>query len=664
MAEAIGLATSVIAVAEVTGRAIGLTLKIKSLWCEVKNVPAVLLEKAEELQDLDDYLKDAETQTASSPVSKSVIDDEIMQKSLRRARAALADIQNTIDDLSLQMSDPRKHRRKLTAARFVLHIDTIEDMERKLDRALELFKVAQGIYCTSSKVTKYSSHKVKVTEFVEQHKPVVANIAGKDNLGISQGTTAVGRLRLGFGDNTFQISLRSPSWLGSKVYSAVCHKSMIGWQINLTTYVVIKSFRGIEDAVKSDDPQALMKHLRSTSLTPLVEDEKGQNLLYLCAENRWLNIAKWLLTFGLFAGSYSSEENDCLEDSRSRSLIFEAANKLWHPPDSHTPSDLITLFASHAADGETGVSVEWMGFIAGLTDFGNFTRLLHSKSPASNPKWFYFESRLRFTYSGIRGSVWTLRQLTAVLPELKSLTRELVVSWRLAGRKYLIPSLVASGIGARAARAPRGYPARSHSVNEYARLAGQIIALDPESLIQAATTRHRASSALHMLMRTLLSNFQPCSTDQADHIIQSTLQVWVKMLHGNKVNLLQHGRQSRTTYTVPRRHVLPGWSFRLLQNPSEPRKRNKKRNREYRIEYIGISYGPLPEHWRVWWTVDFECYAGEFWRMLEDSGIKVPGSWVDDTDFDDKSTKLVPSWAHEGTGPLIWSEDRKIRPPI
>ncbi|KXH37043.1 hypothetical protein CSIM01_00105 [Colletotrichum simmondsii] len=620
MAEAIGLATSVIAVAEVTGKAIGLTLKIKSLWREVKNVPTVLLEKAEELQDLDDYLKDAEAQTASSPISKSIIDDEIMQKSLRRARAALADIQNTIDDLSLEMSDPRKHRRKLTAAR----------------TAAVLF------------------------EFFG----TVANIAGKDNLDMSQGTTAVGRLRLGFGDNNFQISLRSPSWLGSKVYSAVWHKSMVGWQINLTTYVVIKSFRGIDDAVKSDDPRALMKHLHLTSLTPLVEDEKGRNLLHLCAENRWLNIAKWLLTFGLFAGSYSSEENNCLEDSRSRNLIFEAANKLWHPTDSYTPSDLITLFALHAPDGDTGVSVEWMGFIAGLTDFGNFTRLLHSKSPASNSKWFYFESRLRFAYSGIRGSVWTLRQLSAVLPELKSLTRELVVSWQLAGRKYLIPSLVASGIGARAARAPRGDPARSHSVNEYARLAGQIVALDPESLTQAATTRHRASSALHMLMRTLLSNFQPCTTDQADHIIQSTLQVWVKMLHGNKVNLLQHGRQSRTTYTVPRRHMLPGWSFRLLQDPSEPRKRNKKHYREYRIEYIDITYGPLPEHWKVWWAVDFECYTGEFWGMLEDSEIKIPGSWVDDTYFDDESTKLVPSWVHEGTGPLIWSEYRKIRPPI
>ncbi|KAK7433672.1 hypothetical protein Landi51_13834 [Colletotrichum acutatum] len=101
IAEAIGLATSVIAVAEVTGKAIGLTLKIKSLWREVKNVPTVLLEKAEELQDLDDYLKDAEAQTASSPISKSIINDEIMQKSLRRARAALADIQNTIDGLGL-----------------------------------------------------------------------------------------------------------------------------------------------------------------------------------------------------------------------------------------------------------------------------------------------------------------------------------------------------------------------------------------------------------------------------------------------------------------------------------------------------------------------------------------------------------------------------------
>ncbi|KAK7433671.1 hypothetical protein Landi51_13833 [Colletotrichum acutatum] len=372
---------------------------------------------------------------------------------------------------------------------------------------------------SSSKVTKSSSHKVKVTEFVEQHKPFVANIAGKDNLGISQGRTAIGRLRLGFGDNNFQISLRSPSWLGNKVYSAMCHKSMIGWQINLTAYVVIKSFRGIEDSVKSDNPQALMKHLRSTSLTPLVEDENGQNLLYVRRVIYPLdqrNVVDTNLIFGLFAGSYSSEENNCLEDSRSRTLIFEAANKLWHPPNSHIPSDFIILFALQAPDGDTGVSVEWMGFIAGLTDFDNLTRLLQSKSPASNPKWYYLASRLRFAYIGIRGSVWTLSQLTAVLPELKSLTRELVVSWRLAGRKYLIPSLVASGIGARASRAPRGDPAYSHSVNEYARLAGQIIALDPESLTQAATTCHRASTLLDRSGRLYYTiNFTSLGEDAA-----------------------------------------------------------------------------------------------------------------------------------------------------
>lgn len=140
-----------------------------------------------------------------------------------------------------------------------------------------------------SEVTEKSSQKVEVAEFFNQHKPAVANIAGKDNLDMAQGTTAIGRFRLGFGDDVFQISLRSPSWLGSKVYSAMCHKSILGWQINLRTYVVIESFFSFEDAVKSDDPQALMQHLRSKSLTPFVQNEGGESLLSVREPNYQLN---------------------------------------------------------------------------------------------------------------------------------------------------------------------------------------------------------------------------------------------------------------------------------------------------------------------------------------------------------------------------------------
>ncbi|KAI3538020.1 hypothetical protein CSPX01_09817 [Colletotrichum filicis] len=334
-----------------------------------------------------------------------------------------------------------------------------------------------------------------------------------------------------------------------------------------------------------------------------------------------------------------------------------------HPPTarSDSPSDLTLLFALHALDGDASISVHLMVCIAGLADFDNFTRLLHSKSRVSDPKWFSLNSRVSFAYSGIRGSVWTLKQTSSVVPELRSLTRELLISWRLGRHDPVVMTLAAVGIGASSARAPHGDPAQSETVTEYARLADQIIALDPDSLIKATKDQWK-TSPMHMFMWYMLTNMQPCSADQADKIIQSALLVWVTTLYRNKVDLINHGRQSQMTYSVRRRFVLPEWSFRMVQDLSEPRKRHQKRERYYRAEYVGITYGSLPEHWKIWWAVEYECYAGDFWRTLEDSAIQIPGSWVDDRVFDDE--KLMPSWVLEEIRPLIWSEYRKIRPPV
>ncbi|KAJ0359334.1 hypothetical protein COL154_008363 [Colletotrichum chrysophilum] len=72
MAEALGTVASVIAVVDLAGKAVTVSFKLKSLWDEVKDLPETLLEKAEELQDLDDFLRDAESNAANNPLPNSV----------------------------------------------------------------------------------------------------------------------------------------------------------------------------------------------------------------------------------------------------------------------------------------------------------------------------------------------------------------------------------------------------------------------------------------------------------------------------------------------------------------------------------------------------------------------------------------------------------------
>ncbi|KAL3296383.1 Ankyrin repeat-containing protein [Colletotrichum asianum] len=139
MAKALGTVASVIAVVDLAGKAVTVSFKLKSLWDEVKDLPDTLLEKAEELQDLDDFLRDAESNAANSPLPNL--------NAISKARAAMEDFQRTLDIHIHSLADKRRRKKKLAAAKIVFQKGSLEAMERKLDRALRLFKMAQNQYC-------------------------------------------------------------------------------------------------------------------------------------------------------------------------------------------------------------------------------------------------------------------------------------------------------------------------------------------------------------------------------------------------------------------------------------------------------------------------------------------------------------------------------------
>lgn len=163
MAEALGLASSVIAVVDVTGKAFALSIKLKALWDEVRDAPTLLLEKAEELQDLEDFFLDAEARAATTPIPKSLWNDAMIQKAVCKARAAMRDLQDAIDSLSVEVNDRRRYRRKLAAAKVVIKKDSLEAMERKLDRALSMYRLAQGLYCAYGSQIAFKIIRISLT---------------------------------------------------------------------------------------------------------------------------------------------------------------------------------------------------------------------------------------------------------------------------------------------------------------------------------------------------------------------------------------------------------------------------------------------------------------------------------------------------------------------
>ncbi|KAE9580211.1 hypothetical protein CGMCC3_g3988 [Colletotrichum fructicola] len=326
MAEALGTAASVIAVIDLAGKAVTLTFKLKCLWDEVKDVPAALLEKAEELQYLDEILRDDETHAANNPLPTPAWSDAIMQKAMGRARAAMEDLQMTLDAHNRSLEDKRQHRRRFAAARVVLHKESLIAMERKLDNALRLYRMAESRYifktCASINAQRLlpplqasdtvgtqsdnlSTSGDDTYESLRLSKSYLTKHSKPDFTAISKGTTLLGRLRFGFGYQTCHIFIRTPNWLGNTVYSVMAQQSVSGWQLNLSSYAVVNRIPdSVINAVWNDDVIALQRCLREAKLTPYVHKQNGLNLLVCAVTWGAVEISRWLLRAGLYPGSF------------------------------------------------------------------------------------------------------------------------------------------------------------------------------------------------------------------------------------------------------------------------------------------------------------------------------------------------------------------------
>ncbi|KAK2749013.1 orf21 protein [Colletotrichum kahawae] len=255
MAEALGLASSIIAVADLTGKTIALTIKLKALWEEVKDVPVTLLEKAEHLQHLEELLDLAEQDAAEDYTPTAI------WNAINRARAAKNDVQNTIDAYTEELVNRRRYRRRLAAAKFVIHKDDLRTVEQKLDRALELYKLANNVIygrynrliykqlaeSTSTVVISTPSQSPIIdsgdsTGYTSSQVITVKAAKPRKNT-IFEGSSVLGRLCFDYYDETYSFSMRVPD----------CH---------------------------------------------------GFNLLHFALEKESIETVKWLLSCGLYPGSF------------------------------------------------------------------------------------------------------------------------------------------------------------------------------------------------------------------------------------------------------------------------------------------------------------------------------------------------------------------------
>ncbi|KAH9230211.1 hypothetical protein K456DRAFT_545228 [Colletotrichum gloeosporioides 23] len=674
MAEALGTAASVIAVIDLAGKAVTLTFKLKCLWDEVKDVPAALLEKAEELQLLDEILRDDEIHAANNPLPTPAWNDAIMQKAMGRARAAMQDLQMTIDAHNRSLEDKRRHRRKFAAARVVLHKESLVAMERKLDTALRLYKMAESRYifktCASinarrllpplqaSEAIETQSDNVSTSgydtsESLRLSKSHLTKHSKPDFTAISKGTTLLGRFLFGLGYQTCHISIRTPNWLGNTVYSVMAQQSVSGWQLNLSSYAVVDlTPYGVLNAAGNNDVIALQRCLQEANLTPYVHNQHGLNLLMYAVERGAVETSRWLLRAGLYPGSFGEWSGT---PSSRISVTVDARTPLerllYHPWPSgklERNVQILRILMDYTPDIAEEDDDIWTLIVLERTfeQYREIQRIMSPELPSAP-----LSSRLSYCYDMLRQRYWTFGQVLCLLPEVGSVSTELITSfWIMSGESLAISHLVGLGVGWELLESNGELPHLSKE-GSYHHVLGEIAKFEPGDLSEESDTIREETPLVKMLW-IIMTEFHSHSPQEFDCILQSAIRSWVNILCTNGINLMEYGHRERFSGFYDREGRIP-WKYQGAGH----------RYTYFRV--VGITYGALPEQWKVWWSVYGLEYAGEFWHMVEDPVLRIPGGWKDDFESSEEveEVDLVP-WDDEERGDwIVWSEYRKIRPP-
>ncbi|KAF4434247.1 hypothetical protein CFRS1_v013309 [Colletotrichum fructicola] len=311
MAEAIGLASSVIAITDVAFKAGSAYLKIIRLLDEMKQVPTELRLKADRVRFFEEFLFYAEDNLSKNPLPSSAWSPTLLQDQLSKCHTILSDVREMVDRTMAQVAQPTSIRRKIALTRAIIHKDDLKALDLKLDEALQLYQLAQEQYVlammTYSLVSKAQdpAKKVELLDTVNTNQVQKLNSASlsRKPQSVSYEPSIFGRFHLSFQANrSIHAVIQAPSWITSTVYSVLAQRATVGWQMNLRADEMVKRFDWeLLELIEDDRPQAVFKYLDEHKMSPFVRDWKGRTLLNDAVRCGAVSATRALLDQGLNA---------------------------------------------------------------------------------------------------------------------------------------------------------------------------------------------------------------------------------------------------------------------------------------------------------------------------------------------------------------------------
>ncbi|EXV06041.1 ankyrin repeat protein [Metarhizium robertsii] len=608
MAEVVGLVASVVTLGEVAAK----LSKLKTFWKSIQNVPQSIQNQLEELEALNAIITELE---AEQDVVQNTPSGTL---SLRYCKNAAKELEDLMQTLERNVKSNRRLRRSMTA--------------RIPERTASIFFDRRN-EPTRNTASNTKGSPFRARENVEQDSS--SSLLERQTLEWVPGSL-FGGVRTSRSSHSIQnqdglgekvqitkVRFRLPWWLSQTVWDMLACRSTHGMTWKISSWNIRPWGSPIFRAALYGDFEKIVELISDGEASLYDCDEDGQTLLHYAVEAANFELGVKLLLL-------------------NRSILTRASNIGWPTPliciNSEFPLEALSLeyfktilgwedFTDYCTQlNTTEESFElgyWIWIVPG------FLALLENETPQSfidlpldiqfySFEWMHINTDvLNYVLSKNRTTIEGLKA-TLNNPRLQSLS-DFISTFicRQIEWSERFPALKKSTSWQELAKDMLS----DTSINSLTKPCEELImpGVPPYSDVMTWRVMTPLTNSARSVMARLTGRhggaLGPRCTKQYEKILIRVVRLFLESASEAAIDLEEYGRRE-SELLVPYDSYYRNWPD-FITTPSTP-------------YLVSIKYGPRPEDWDFTWDLLVEEFAGEFWEMLENQPLHIPGAWVDD----------------------------------
>ncbi|KAK1977449.1 hypothetical protein LZ30DRAFT_258666 [Colletotrichum cereale] len=662
MAEVFGVVVSALTVAGMVSKFSTSIFKLRQLWDEVQDAPEDIRQRIRQLAIVKPMLEEMEAGLRDDGQHR-IRDSGAAGLSLEYCRQAADELELLAEDLQGRISRAKRSR-GLVKLKVTLKKDVLKRYHERIQFALQLLALSQHTYiialvknnssvgtlvhCSGSqreagptRITAGDDHsqRMESTSRADENvdKLPMKSCRRKSSSLVWLGPSVLGGFTYATStherdSNTlvYEARVQLPWWISNKVWDLQAHRACQGWKLSISPWITRPDdapiFRHAAYGSWSDVLDALNRDQASLR----DRDPAGWTLLHIAAVKGNVDVFMNLIRLGLST-----------QETAGMGLL-----------------GLQTLVVTRQSAKEVE---RVMRFLASSGDLDDYFPLLFQRTNEPLIDGFFMTGRsvirrnISQLVSNFRGLLQVMAAEFQVDPlQLAPSARFAALDWRTADPDVLLDetsrgrALDAASFGAVLGGPDENnldtfaqayffgvqaltYDAHDASdrdfgkepkIESWRKLARRILPAAPlETLFQSlpGPPLHLRGKSPFFSGLTFLEWYLGCydmTIREWQGRISRAVVMWLEDVRSSGVSLDEYGAKVRKQYLDNTR--LHTWRWHMLgRDKSGP-------------QLVGLTIGPTAEDWKLHWDFDEAEFAGDFWEMIENPPLRIPGGWIDE----------------------------------